>query len=707
MIQNRKPSIEGTVVVWDLPVRLFHWGLVAAFVAAFVTAGAYGKLHQAAGYSLAALVAFRLVWGFVGNRYARFDSFVRPPRTVIRYLLDMFSGHGERHLGHNPAGGMMILALLALCTILGFTGWLQTTPQFFGDERLRILHETTAYVTVSLIPLHLAGVIVSSIAHRENLVEAMLSGRKRQNRPGEGVIVDEAPIRALGGRLRAAEALVAVLAIALALQYLVPKINAQLETNARRAKLVAQVESARQAEQPAEPAAAKAAAVEQASPQVAAVASKATDKVDKQPAEPAAGSKAAAIPASPEIVVADKSIRKPGPGSAAAAIDQQVEEPKQAVVPALDQPAIDVAKAADKAASDEAGARGAAKASDHGIAKADARRPAGSAIAAVDEASVGDNASGPRLVDLVTPTVARAIGGNDKSFDLSRALAFEDPQLELAGTDAKDFSQVSSGADALVELPADEARLAVGEAIPTPSEPGLSPPAAVVTEYEDDDFDDDDHEYDDDDDHEYEQNHKRKDDHRSAAVVEDSPTENSALVSRIKPAKSEVVRPNRKQLKAQRDLARALKRSQKAKSVAQVKVARPSVANAVAAPAKKKVARSSAGLQSEKAKPVAKTAKVRVAVAALSGRAALKAKRTARTLKQKAAKKRLLLVGFISGRDRWRGGRGRGGGGDDHSGRGRGSDDSGGNSGSGSSNSGKGSSGSGGGGNSGKGGGND
>ena len=88
MIKNRQPSIEGTVVVWDLPVRLFHWGLVAAFVAAFATAGAYGKLHQAAGYSLAALVAFRFVWGFVGNRYARFDSFVRrlAPSSAISLI---------------------------------------------------------------------------------------------------------------------------------------------------------------------------------------------------------------------------------------------------------------------------------------------------------------------------------------------------------------------------------------------------------------------------------------------------------------------------------------------------------------------------------------------------------------------------------------------------------------------------------------------
>ena len=448
---------------------------------------------------------------------------------------------------------------------------------------------------------------------------------------------------------------------------------------------------------PPSSAAAKPAAVEQAAPPVALpvapAAGKAADQVDKKPAEPAAGSKVAAKPASPEIVVADNSIKKPEPSSAAVAIDHQVEAEKQVVEPAVDQPALEVAKVAKQALSDEAGGRVAAMAADHGIAKADARRPAGSAKAAVEEDSAGGKARGPRLVDLVTPSLARAIGGNDKSFELSHALAFEDPQLELAGSDAKDFSRVSSAVDAMLFAPAAATQLVAGKAVSTPSEPDLSPTSKVVTEYEDDDFDGDDG-HASDHDHEFEHD----DEFRSSAVVEDSPMAMPAQVSRNKPAKSDVARPSRKQLKAQRDFTRALKRSQKAKSVAQLKSEKPSVANAIAAPAKKKVARSSAGLQLEKAKPVAKVARIRVAAAAAAGRVVLKSKRTARTMKQKAAKKRLLLVGFISGRDRGRGGRGHGGGGDDHSGRGRGSDGSGGSSGS--SNSGSG-------GNSGKGGGDD
>lgn len=233
---------QGYADIWDLPVRVFHWSLVAAFTIAFLTGGAYARWHEAAGYGVLALVAFRIVWGFVGTRHARFSDFVKPPRAVLRYSLQLIRGQNERHLGHNPVGGVMILVLIAACAAIGITGWLQNTSWFFSSDWLEALHWALAYGTLAIIPLHLLGVVASSLAHRENLVAAMISGRKPLL---ESAYTPQDRLAVLQDRVRAGNVL-AVLAIGVvATQLLWPPVSAQFEINTRRARIAAQVEAER------------------------------------------------------------------------------------------------------------------------------------------------------------------------------------------------------------------------------------------------------------------------------------------------------------------------------------------------------------------------------------------------------------------------------------------------------------------------------
>ncbi|HEX5959879.1 MAG TPA: cytochrome b/b6 domain-containing protein [Rhodanobacteraceae bacterium] len=167
-----------SVRVWDPLVRIFHWALVLAFFGAWIL-GDGGTLHQALGYSVLGLVVFRLVWGVVGSRHARFANFVPTPRRLLAYARDLVARREARHLGHNPAGAVMIIAMLLVLVATGVTGWLQTTDAFWGSEVLDTLHKTLANGMLGLVGLHVAGVVYSSLRHRENLVRAMFTGRKR------------------------------------------------------------------------------------------------------------------------------------------------------------------------------------------------------------------------------------------------------------------------------------------------------------------------------------------------------------------------------------------------------------------------------------------------------------------------------------------------------------------------------------------------
>ncbi|MCC2652663.1 MAG: cytochrome [Microvirga sp.] len=176
---QRTPASAPMVRVWDLFVRIFHWSLVFLFLVAFATGDEFERLHIAVGYAIAALIALRVAWGFVGSRHARFSDFVRPPAETLGYMRKAVRGRAPRYLGHNPAGGLMTLALLGMITSIAATGFMMTTDAFWGAEWVEDLHEGLVYVTLGLIALHVAGVLVTSYEHGENLVKAMITGRKR------------------------------------------------------------------------------------------------------------------------------------------------------------------------------------------------------------------------------------------------------------------------------------------------------------------------------------------------------------------------------------------------------------------------------------------------------------------------------------------------------------------------------------------------
>lgn len=173
-------------LVWDAPVRVFHWLMVLTFAGAYLTAESerWRLVHVTLGYTMAGLVAFRLLWGLVGTRHARFANFVRGPRAVRRYLASIVRGRPEHHAGHNPAGAVAIVALLASAALLTFSGW--ATYGELGGHWLEETHEAIATVMLALIGVHVAGVAVSSFVHRENLVAAMVNGRKAVP-PAQGI----------------------------------------------------------------------------------------------------------------------------------------------------------------------------------------------------------------------------------------------------------------------------------------------------------------------------------------------------------------------------------------------------------------------------------------------------------------------------------------------------------------------------------------
>ena len=175
---NPSPPDE-PIKVWDLLVRATHWLLAILFVVAY-TSEDLMSVHRAAGYAIIAIVAVRVVWGFVGSQYARFAEFVRSPRQAIAYLRRLADGTAPRTLGHNPAGGLMILALLAALLVASITGWLIPAGASRNGDWIKDLHEFAANATLVLILLHVVGVVVSSLRHNENLVKAMITGRKER-----------------------------------------------------------------------------------------------------------------------------------------------------------------------------------------------------------------------------------------------------------------------------------------------------------------------------------------------------------------------------------------------------------------------------------------------------------------------------------------------------------------------------------------------
>lgn len=172
-------ELSAMVRVWDPLVRVFHWSLVAAFAISWITADEWKSAHVLAGYAVVVLIGFRIVWGFVGPRRARFADFLFRPATVLSFLFDSLKMRAKRHLGHNPAGGAMVIALLALLGVISVSGIMMRTDAFWGVEWVEDLHEVAANLSLLLVALHLGGVALASLEHGENLVRAMITGRKR------------------------------------------------------------------------------------------------------------------------------------------------------------------------------------------------------------------------------------------------------------------------------------------------------------------------------------------------------------------------------------------------------------------------------------------------------------------------------------------------------------------------------------------------
>ncbi|WP_455209601.1 cytochrome b/b6 domain-containing protein [Kaarinaea lacus] len=183
---------QSKIKVWDPLVRIFHWTLVATFLIAYITEEDLLGVHVWAGYIMLAAIAVRLVWGLVGTRHARFSDFVTSPSTALRYVKDTFGLKAKRYIGHNPAGGWMIVIMLISLVATGmtglllygaeehagpFAGWFAASSGYWEDA-LEEIHEFFANFTVFLVVVHLAGVLLESIVHKENLVAAMISGEK-------------------------------------------------------------------------------------------------------------------------------------------------------------------------------------------------------------------------------------------------------------------------------------------------------------------------------------------------------------------------------------------------------------------------------------------------------------------------------------------------------------------------------------------------
>jgi cytochrome b len=233
----RGTTMNNKVYVWDPLVRIFHWTLVVAFLTAYLTGDEENTLHIYSGYYILGLIAFRLLWGFIGTKYARFSSFNLSPRALFDYLTSLFSsGKGKQYTGHNPAGSWMVMLMLLSLLATGFSGLktyaeegygplaqntsptkaIETVPAIpqtgfikvsrnddedhdyyaehkeinnpgdaEGEEYWEEIHEFFANFTVLLVFLHILGVILSSNKHGQNLVRTMITGYKHAQHPGK------------------------------------------------------------------------------------------------------------------------------------------------------------------------------------------------------------------------------------------------------------------------------------------------------------------------------------------------------------------------------------------------------------------------------------------------------------------------------------------------------------------------------------------
>lgn len=190
-------TAQTAIRVWDLPTRLFHWSLVGLVIAMYFT-GWTGRLelHMTLGMVVLSLVLFRLVWGFTGNRYARFSDFVAGPMAGLRYLGTLFGRPGPKYIGHNPVGGYAVLVMLALLLLQALTG-LFTSDDIFTEgplyskvasstaAQLSTIHRLSIWALLAVIVVHLLSTLFYLTVRRENLVTAMITGRKQAAASGD------------------------------------------------------------------------------------------------------------------------------------------------------------------------------------------------------------------------------------------------------------------------------------------------------------------------------------------------------------------------------------------------------------------------------------------------------------------------------------------------------------------------------------------
>lgn len=180
--RSQTGPVRGPVLVkvWDPVVRLFHWTVVTAVMLNLLVLNPGGRFHRWTGYVAAAALLVRVIWGFVGTRHARFAEFVPGPRRLIRYLRDLGNGNQPHYLGHNPAGAVMMLALMGLLAVVSITGYMTQTDTFWGADWVEELHSVSANLILVLALVHALAALYESWNHRENLVWAMITGRKRR-----------------------------------------------------------------------------------------------------------------------------------------------------------------------------------------------------------------------------------------------------------------------------------------------------------------------------------------------------------------------------------------------------------------------------------------------------------------------------------------------------------------------------------------------
>ena len=172
-------KVKQTIMVWDMPVRVFHWLLVICFAGAWLSSESerFAMIHYAFGYTACLLVLIRLIWGVIGTRYARFNQFLKSPKAVLGHFMAMLRGHPHHDVGHNPAGGLVMFALMLLILLIGLTGYL-SVKEFLGDFASEA-HEAVASLVLGLVIIHVIAAIGMSLLERQNLVRSMVTGKKR------------------------------------------------------------------------------------------------------------------------------------------------------------------------------------------------------------------------------------------------------------------------------------------------------------------------------------------------------------------------------------------------------------------------------------------------------------------------------------------------------------------------------------------------